>query len=642
MAPTPRSRPGRHLLSLGLIGVLLFGGLGAAVAFSNGAWTPKLALDLEGGREFILTPVPQPGTSGTVDANTIQQAVQIIRQRVNGSGISEAQVSTQGAQNIIVDLPGNPDERTRELVRQSAQLEFRAVLVAAAGTPAPTSTPTITGAPSSGSTASPSAGTASPSATGSASPSASIGKPQASPASSASPSSSSNGMVLPRALRAAGSASSSPSPAATGSPSATSPSATSPSGAATPSPSPSNASDLAWVTPALYAKFQALNCANPSAVQGGLVNDPAKPLVTCSTDGAAKYILGPVEVTGKDISGASADLQTNSQGSTTGAWEVRLNFTSAGAKKFAAVTTRLAAIPQTDARNQFGIVLDGLVISAPQTNSAITGGTASITGNFTQASATDLANKLKFGALPISFRVETEQQISALLGAEQLQRGILAGLIGLLLVVGYSLLQYRALGLVTVGSLVVAGGVTYGLVTFLSWSQGYRLSLPGVAGLIVSIGITADSFIVFFERVRDEVRDGRGLAAAVEAAWVRARRTILVSDLVSLLAAVVLYFLAVGGVRGFAFTLGLTTVVDVLVVFLFTKPVVTLLARTRFFGGGHKLSGFDPEHLGRSVAYAGRGRVRGSAGGAPPQRAGTIAGRRAAAAGIGPSQGKDA
>jgi preprotein translocase subunit SecD len=258
-------------------------------------------------------------------------------------------------------------------------------------------------------------------------------------------------------------------------------------------------------------------------------------------------------------------------------------------------------------------VLDGLVVSAPATNERIPNGTAQITGgNITQTSATLLASQLKFGALPVSFTVLTENQISAVLGGEQLQRGLLAGLIGLLLVVFYSLLQYRALGLVTILSLGIAGGFTYGLVALLSWTSEYRLSLAGVTGLIVAIGITADSFIVYFERVRDEVREGRPLHSAVEAAWKRARRTILVSDTVSFLAAVVLYVLAAGSVKGFAFTLGLTTLIDVLVVFLFTKPAVTLLSRTKFFGGGHRFSGFSPEQLGRLSwpAYVGRGRTR--------------------------------
>jgi len=286
------------------------------------------------------------------------------------------------------------------------------------------------------------------------------------------------------------------------------------------------------------------------------------------------------------------------------------------------------------------MVLDGLVISAPKVQTAIPNGQAEISGgNMTRTSAATLANQLSFGALPLTFSVQSEEQISATLGAEQLQRGLLAGLIGLVLVVIYSMLQYRTLGLVTVASLVIAGTITYGLITLLSWTQGYRLSLPGVAGIIVSIGITADSFIVFFERVRDELREGRTLLAAIEQGWERARRTILAADGVNFLAAVVLYFLAVGGVRGFAYTLGLTTIVDLVVVFTFTHPVLRLLARTPFFAEGHKFSGLDPNQLVSAGArYRGRGQVaRPALAGAAPQVADdgprlTIAERRAAAA----------
>jgi preprotein translocase subunit SecD len=363
-----------------------------------------------------------------------------------------------------------------------------------------------------------------------------------------------------------------------------------------------------WIDESVVTQFQALDCTKAENLSGQAVDNLVKPLVTCAKDGTAAYVLGPAEVTGNDIKTASASLETTSQGAVGTAWQVNLEFKSAGASKFATVTQRLTTLEQP--RNQFAIVLDGLVVSAPRTNEAITGGQAQITGNFTQAEAQSLANQLKFGALPISFKEQTEQNISATLGGEQLRRGLLAGLIGLLLVVLYSMLQYRALGVVTIASLLIAALVTYGMVVLLGWRQGYRLSLPGVVGLIVAIGITADSFIVYFERIRDEVRDGKGLLAAVEAAWRRARRTILISDGVSFLAAVTLWILAVGGVRGFAFTLGLTTVVDVLVVFLFTHPTVALLARTRFFGGGHRLSGFDAEHLGRAITYTGRATVR--------------------------------
>ncbi|HEX3002567.1 MAG TPA: protein translocase subunit SecD, partial [Angustibacter sp.] len=389
------------------------------------------------------------------------------------------------------------------------------------------------------------------------------------------------------------------------------------SGGATPSATPTDASDPAWITPDLEQKFVALDCTDTTALQGS-TDDPKKPLVTCSSDHTEKYILGPVEVDGTDIKDASAGLQPTQNGGTSTTWEVRLNFDSQGANKFLNVTKRLYTLPEP--RNRFGIVLDGLVISAPSANEPIAGGSASITGNFTQQSSMALANQLKYGALPLSFQVQTEEQISPLLGAEQLQRGLLAGLIGMILVVLYSLLQYRALGFVTVASLLVAAAVTYEAVVLLGNSAGLRLSLAGVTGLIVSIGVTADSFIVYFERVRDEVREGRSLRAAVETGWRRARRTILAADAINFLAAVVLYVLAAGGVRGFAYTLGLATIIDVVVVMLFTHPLLSVLAGTKFFGQGHRWSGLDPERLGSGISLGVKANH------------GTIASRRAAAA----------
>ncbi|WP_345713621.1 protein translocase subunit SecD, partial [Kineococcus glutinatus] len=387
-----------------------------------------------------------------------------------------------------------------------------------------------------------------------------------------------------------------------------------------PAAPPADNSDTAWLTADAQRIFDALDCTDPANLTGGINDDPAKPLVTCSQDGTAKYVLGPADLQGTAIDDAVSAQEQNSQGIPTGGWEVRLDLDGPGGAAFEDTTARLALL--TDPQNRFGIVLDGLVIIAPSVSGPIPGGTASITGGFTQAETETLANQLRFGALPLSFDVASENQISATLGSEQLERGLLAGLIGLGLVVVYSLLQYRALGLVTIGSLGAAAVITYGVILLLSWLQGYRLSLAGIVGLIVAIGITADSFIVFFERVRDEIRDGRSLVAAVEVGWHRARRTILISGAVNLLSAVVLYVLAVGNVRGFAFTLGVTTLVDVVLVILFTHPVVALLARTRFFGGGHKLSGFDPVHLGSVVA---RHALRA---GGPRQ---TVAARRAAA-----------
>ena len=313
-------------------------------------------------------------------------------------------------------------------------------------------------------------------------------------------------------------------------------------------------------------------------------------------------------MSGDKISNATSGYQSNQQGNVTSEVEIALTLNGEGAKQYADISRKMVALPEP--QNQLAATLDSKVIVAPRFNEAILDGRASITGGFTLDSARSLADQLKFGALPLSFVEQTSIDISPTLGSEQLRYGLIAGLIGLLLVVVYSLLQYRALGFVTVASILVAGLITYLTITILGWSHNYRLDMAGVTGLIVAIGFTADSFIVYFERVRDELRDGRSLAAAVETGWNRAKRTILVADGVNFLAALTLYALASSSVRGFAFTLGLTTLIDLLVVFLFTHPVLTLLARRPFFRDGHAWSGLDPRRLGvpTSVRYAGRGR----------------------------------
>lgn len=517
---TVRRQSARALLWLGVIFALVIGGTASAVFQDDGEWVPKLALDLEGGTQIIME--AQVAEGQTVTDEQLNQAVAIIRQRVDSSGVAEAQVSTQGGTNIVVGIPGEPDRATLERIQSSAKLEFRPVLIA-----------------------------------GMATPEDGIDAP-------AIPEFDDSDFV-----------------------------------------EPINASDLAWITPDLDAEFQAKNCFVLD-LDGTNVADPTKPLVVCSTDGFTKYILGPVEVGGESITDATSGLIPGPQGVSTNEWGVFLEFDSQGTEAFRGVTERLITLEGV--RNQFAIVLDGRVISAPRTLAAITDGRPQISGNFTQESAGILADQLKFGALPIGFQVQSSETITATLGTTQLRSGLIAGGIGLLLVVVYSLFQYRLLGLVTVSSLIVAFTLSYFLITLLSNTQGYRLSLAGVTGLVVAIGITADSFIVFFERIRDELRDGKTLESAVQAAWKRAFRTILASDTVGLLAAVVLYVLAVGNVRGFAFTFGLTTIVDLIIVTLFTAPIVKLLARTKFFSSGHPLSGLDPNALG--AVYRGRAKFR--------------------------------
>jgi preprotein translocase subunit SecD len=411
---------------------------------------------------------------------------------------------------------------------------------------------------------------------------------------------------------------------------------------AVPTSKPTNASDLAYVTPALQAQYNSFNCKSTAAANANLA-PKAKPLVTCDSTGTQKFILGPVELDGTSITNATAAATTSSTGASTGGWGVDITFNGASGTKFENISTRL--LPLTSPRNEFAIVLDGQVITYPQVQ-GITNA-PQITGNFTQDSASTLADQLKFGALPISFKVLTSNNVSATLGTASLFGGILAGLIGLLLVVIYSLFQYRLLGFVTIASLAGSAVITYLLITYLSWQEDYRLSLAGVAGLIVAIGITADSFIVYFERIRDELRDGRGLESAVEAGWKRALRTIIASDTVNFLAAAILFLLAVGDVKGFALTLGLTTIVDVVIVSLFTHPILQLIARRPFFYEGHRLSGLDPNALG--AVYRGRaqfrtpvavaGRNAGSS--REAQRRQTIAERKAAEAEANRNKGKD-
>jgi len=372
------------------------------------------------------------------------------------------------------------------------------------------------------------------------------------------------------------------------------------------------------LSPAVKALFDKLNCANKKwqpAIYGSDSNNwnnTNTQIVTCYQ--GQKYALDKSTVTGQMLKtgGSSTQLQTN------GDWWVNLTFNGPGTKAFGALSTKMydnyynasTSSPKSEL-DYFAIVLDGTPVSVPYMAAVLDTGLATIQGTFTQSQASNLANFLNYGALPLTFTKEQVQSISAQLGSSQLHAGLLAGAIGLLLVVIYAFLYYRGLGIVSVSSLAIAALLSYLAVVLLSLYESFALSLAGVAGLIVAIGITADSFVVFFERLRDEVRDGKSLRAAVERGWQRARRTILVSDTVSFIAAAVLYKFAVSEVQNFAFTLGLTTLIDVVVVFLFTKPMITLLARTRFFADGHRLSGLDPARLGARSPWRGSRRPAG-------------------------------
>jgi len=541
----------RSLVWLAVITALLFAVLGGGVLWSNATWTPKLALDLQGGTQLILAPKLAEGQ--TVTQEQLDQAVAIIRQRVDSAGVSEAEVTSQGGSNIVVAIPGTPSDDTLARVQAAAKLDFRPVLCVIGAT---------------------------------------------------------NECALPDEVAAEVQAAvPDPLPEDTTQPiEPTTPLSDQPINPTAPGDADYNPSDVSqWVSAQLYWDFLNFDCSPLNDPETALAPTD-EPFLSCDAETGEKFILGPVEVSGERIADANAGLKQGQNGMTTNEWAVNIVFDAEGTEEFATISQRLVGFPQGSAQNRFAMVLDGWVISAPSMNAQITDGRAQISGNFTQESAKTLADQLKNGSLPISFVLQSSEALSATLGSEQLSIGLIAGLIGLVLVLVYSLFQYRLLGLVTIASLVIMGVLTYVVIAIMSWRQGYSLSLAGIAGLIVAIGFTADSFIVYFERIRDELRDGRTLPGAVEAGWKRALRTILSAKFINLLSAVVLYVLAVGSVRGFAFTLGLTTIIDVLIVLLFTHPVLQLMAQNRFFAGGHPWSGLDPQALG--AVYRGRAEFR--------------------------------
>jgi preprotein translocase subunit SecD len=618
------SRPGRALAVLAVLIVALFltivGGDLASPAKWHHDLRVKLGLDLTSGTTVTLKAVTPKGSPPR--ASEMATAVTILRNRVNASGFTEAVVDQQGSDIINVSVPGKNAQQVTSLTR-AAELQFRQVLVEAPNS-APATAPTPTPSTPAGATpgATPSA-SASPSASPSASTKAKVSAPGQRAGQAAAAAGAARELGTGTRLTAA---SASPSPAATASPAA--------SASATPSPAPTSGAGLftwqmAAANPAIYgdpaalsaqtkALFNKLNCANPDWKQKigygqAQYNRAGDQTVSCgrAPNGVLyKFALAPAKVVGGMISSASASPVTTSSN----AWQVNVNFKSGGTKAWGDLTTAMYDQykgSQTAPQNQIAVVLDGTTVSFPYVVQPQVSGNSQITGNFSQSEATNLANVLSYGALPLSFNQQSVQSVSPQLGHDQLTAGLIAAGIGLLLVVFYTLLYYRGLAVVAVSSLVIAGVLAFESVVMLGKYQGYALSLAGIAGLVVAIGITADSFVVYFERLRDEVRDGRSLRAAVERGWGRARRTILVSDTVSFLAAALLYIFAIGSVRGFAFTLGLTTIIDVVVVFLFTKPMLTLLARTKFYGGGHPLSGLDPARLGARAPWRASPRVAG-------------------------------
>jgi len=585
-SPSGQLRPGRYLAFFLFIVVLLYG-----LVFGTGdhKLSPKLGIDLQGGTRVTLTARTETGEAPSKEA--LDQARQIIENRVNGIGVTGTEVVLDGT-NLIITVPGEEGEQAKSL-GQTAQLRFRAVI----GQPQPA-------APPQQEEEQPPA----------SDPSAPPSDPSAPPATDTPPSAGSpTGTGQPQGR---------PAPAAAGQPT------TDPSQPPASDPAQPPAQDPSLVDPlTACAKYQgdvdtyskdvkakreskilpsdlitlgkacrqaeqlapsadgtvqadptvqqaamaALDCSKPDPLVGN--DDPKRPLVACDQEATAKYILGPRFLDGTQIANAGSAPNPDGVG-----YVVTLDFESEGGTTWANYTE--AHVGQMAA-----FVLDTQVVSAPEIQGAITGQTQ-ITGGgqggFSAAEAKSLSDVLKYGSLPLSFEASEAETVSATLGLASLEAGLIAGAIGLLLVFVYCLFYYRMLGLLTMLSLVLSGVIVFGVLVLLGRWIGFTLDLAGIAGLIVAIGITADSFVIFFERLKDEIREGRTFRSAVPRAWVRARRTILSADAVMFLAAAVLYVLAVGQVRGFAFTLGMSTVLDLVVVFFVTHPLVALASKSKF------------------------------------------------------------
>jgi len=615
----PVSRPGRALAGLVVLIIVMLLAIVGKDVVSPGNWRHdfkvQLGLDLAGGTS--VTEEAQTISGKAPSASDMAQARAIMIARVNGAGFSGAQVQQQGSNNMVVTVPGANTQKVVRLVGTTAQLLFRQVLLVgnSNSTASPSTTPPTSPNPSSSSTP---GASSSPSAKASSSPSTKASSsPKAAGAPGPAAQSGGHGLASGSRLLAA----SKPKPGKSGKPAANS----TPSPSTSPSPAPSTPAasqpvgDPSLINAATLKIFNKLNCANKNWRQQigyttSFYDNPNNQIVTCNFNpnigfgSGTKIVLDKAKVLGKDVTGAQAGT-ASSQSSLSSKWQVNVSLNRQGTAAFGALTSQLVSkyyrgAATSSPLDDVAIVLDGQIVSAPQIQQAIPGGNAQIT-YFPQAEAQNLANQLNYGALPVTFKQQNIESVSPELGRNQLTAGLIAAAIGLGLVVIYSFLYYRGLGLVSVSSLIVAGILAFLSVVLLSKysSSGFSLSLSGIAGLIVAIGITADSFVVYFERLRDEVRDGKSLRPAVESGWKRARRTILVSDTVSFLAALLLWYFSISDVKGFAFTLGLTTIIDVVVVFLFTKPMVTILARTKFFSSGHPLSGLDPARLGARTPW---------------------------------------
>ena len=467
-----------------LIFILLLAGGGVAAATASG-WEPQLGLDLQGGAYVVLQP-----TDSNVPDDNVEQAKEIIRNRVDALGVAEPDIARQG-NTIIVQLPGVKDQqRALEIVGQTAELRFRPVLNVLPPEGATTTTTT------------------------------------------------------------------------------TAPDATTTTTVATDSGTSTTTTTSTTVLPGTTPPEEATADA-----------EVILPELDDNREVVARYQLGPAKATGKIVRDASAEPPQDFSG----AWFVKVNLTSEGNDLFNQLAA--ACFNQTPEcpTKALAIELDNVVVSAPTVQEAQFDGEVTITGDFSESEAKDLGLVLRFGSLPVELEPQSTQTVSPTLGRDSLEAGIIAGLLGLGLVMIYMILYYRALGIVVVLGLGVSGMLMWTLISYLGDSTGLALTLAGAVGIIVSVGVTVDSYVVFFERLKDEIRSGKTVRSSVERGFSRAYRTIIAADLSSLIGAGALYLLTVGSVRGFAFFLGVSALLDLFVAYFFTRPIVMILGRNRFF-----------------------------------------------------------
>ncbi|MDT5354315.1 MAG: preprotein translocase subunit SecD [Mycobacterium sp.] len=550
-SPSAPVHPARYLA---VFLVLLIGAYLLVFLTGNKRADPKLGIDLQGGTRVTLTARTPDGSRPTREA--LSQAQQIISDRVNGLGVSGSEVIVDG-DNLVITVPGTDGSEARNL-GQTARLYIRPVINALPAESRPLPQNPRLPAPH-------------------GSPRLPLGRLPGGHAPGGQPGGPAPGNLPALPEEPAVPPQPRPYPQDPPSPAPPPP----PPAAAPLQPGPPDPrKDLAeriskekeWRQSTnkgvqfLALQYEATRCNQEDILAGN--DDPDLPLVTCDKEHSQAYLLAPSIISGDEIQNATSGLNQQS-----GGYIVDVQFKSGAANTWADFTAGHIG-------TQTAFTLDSQVVSAPRIEEAIPGGRTQIHGQFTQSQARELANVLKYGSLPLSFESSEAQTVSATLGLTSLRAGLIAGAIGLVLVLVYSLLYYRVLGLLTALSLTASGAMVFAILVLLGRYINYTLDLAGIAGLIIGIGMTADSFVVFFERIKDEIREGRSFRSAVPRGWARARKTILSGNAVTFLAAAVLYVLAIGQVKGFAFTLGLTTILDTVVVFLVTWPLVYLASKS--------------------------------------------------------------